>query len=155
MDKKEYIIYSRVIDDHGKEIVLYLATNEYYASFIKKEDADFFNKIAIFPTMNSAIIWWRSNFEWIKKEYGLFSSVLKYSQDPIINIGEFRDNMKSFICVHRLNIKRGDSPNNAPDPKTLTETERKAYQGCLERENNLRSVIAAITANAKEGKKKK
>ena len=75
---KEYVIYTRVKDKDGKQIILYAAYNdECGAKFIKKEDEGFY-KIVKFPTMNSAIIWWRGHIEWIGVVNGFYSSVLEY-----------------------------------------------------------------------------
>ena len=147
---KEYVIYTRVTDKDGKQIILYAAYNdECGAKFIKKEDEGFY-KIVKFPTMNSAIIWWRGHIEWIGVKRGFYSSVLEYDEHPIIDIGEVTNgNIKKFVTVHRLMM--GASIFNEPDKSTWTKEEQKDYEWYLERETLIRNALAYITSNMPKG----
>ena len=143
---KEYVIYSRVRDIDGCTKPFYAAYNDDYgAKFIRKKDEGYC-KILRFPTLNSAIIWWRGHIEWIGLARGFYSSILDYDEHPIINIGEVTDgNLRKLVTVHRLEM--GASPLNEPDKNTWTLEERKDYEWYLERETLVRNALAYITSN--------
>ena len=142
---KEYIIYSKIIDKEGNEYTLYAAHNDDAgAKFIKKEDEGFY-KIVKFPTLNSAIIWWRGHMEWIYNDYGFYASILNYNPYPIIEVAETKNNDISGITdVHTLSLY--DTDLNEPDKSTWTDEERRDYERYVEKEYLVRNAIKAITS---------
>lgn len=156
---KEYIIYSRMYTEDGGSFILYASDDyEYGTNFIKREDEKY-HKITKFPTVNSAIIWWRAYMEWIYSEYGAWATLYKYSKNPIVDVGEIiNGDVSKPLAVHRLMLC--DSPLNKPDPKTMTEEEKEEYKRIIEHERVIKGAIESITreariANALEEKKKK
>lgn len=149
---KEYIIYSRMYTEDGGSFILYASDDyEYGTNFIKREDEKF-HKITKFPTVNSAIIWWRAYMEWI------YSTLYKYSKNPVVDVGEIiNGDVSKPLAVHRLMLC--DSPLNKPDPKTMTEEEKMDYKRIIENERVIREARESITreariANALEEKKR-
>ena len=148
---KEYIIYSKVKDKNGKPITLYLEDLDGLAAeFRKKENRCFHPEIFKFPTINSAIIWWRSHYEWTSHQCGIHASATKYDPNPVIEIGEIIDGyLNSVKPVHRLDLKNGASPLNEPDKNTMTEEEKKDYECCIDAETVVRGALLAITEEAR------
>lgn len=143
----EYIIYTKIPTEDGKEITMYASDDiDYAAIFFKKENRGIERKITKFQTINSAIIWWNLFRPWFFSGQG---NLLDQCKNPSIRIGKIiNDNLSDIKEVHKLTLE--DSIENVPDLKIATKEELKEYFDIIDVQELVTQANRSITENARK-----
>ena len=139
---EEYIIYVSLYDSSSNRLVAYAVEGDYYVGFITLDNIHG-RKAKIFPTENSAIIWWKRHLAHFQNPLEDYINIEEFPTS-IVNVGRLTNhNLKNPVAIHRLTLL--DSPANEPDPKTMTREETVEYSEVLRENQALKEAVGRIT----------